>query len=100
MHGRHSWRILVFVKKYLSSMLCGVQKSEIAITLMLKSGIADKNTFILFHFISIPPIYSPTYDYLEEGNGILILKDQIIKLTSNYPECRIILTGRETQKKM
>ena len=64
--------ILVFVKKYLSSMICVVQKSEIAITLMLKCGITGENKSILFYFIYIPPIFSSTYDYLEEENGILI----------------------------
>ena len=60
--------ILVFVKKYLSSVICAVQKSEIAITLMLKCGITDENKLLLFYFIYIPPIFSSTYDYLEEEN--------------------------------
>ena len=74
-------------------MICVVQKSEIAITLMSKCGITDENKSILFCFIYIPPIFSPTYDYLVEENGMLLLKDQIIKMTSNYPECRIFLGG-------
>ena len=49
-------------------MICVVQRSEIAITLMLKCGITDENKSILFHFIYIPPIFLSTYDYLEEGN--------------------------------
>ena len=81
------------MKKYLNSVICVVQKSEIAITLMLKCGITDENKLILFYFIHIPPIFSSTYDYLEEENGILFLKDQIIKMTSKYPECRLFLGG-------
>ena len=49
-------------------MICVVQRSEIAITLMLKCGITDENKSILFYFIYIPPIFSSTYDYLEEEN--------------------------------
>ena len=65
------------MNKYLSSMICAVQRSEIPNTLMLKCGITDENKSILFYFSYIPPIFSSTYDYLEEENGILILKDQI-----------------------
>ena len=61
--------------------------------LMLKCGITDENKSILFDFIYNTPIFSPTYDYLEEENGMLLLKDLIIKMTSNYPECRIFLGG-------
>ena len=60
---------------------------------MLKCGITDENKLKLFYFIYIPPIFSSTYDYLEEENGILFLKDQIIKMTSKYPECRLFLGG-------
>lgn len=92
--GRASGGITVFVKdiwKLSVQRLC--YTCRYAVVLLLNKAIFGLENDILAVFSYLPPEGSPSYNDQDEKNGVIILHELMQKVTADYPNAHIILSG-------